>query len=297
MIFEDIIGNDETKQTLNKSIEDNHISHSYLLIGIEGIGKSLIARDFAKKLLCLEENDNVNSCSSCIKWQNNNHPDFIQIEAEEGKIKIDQIRFLQEQISEKPIISRRKVYFIRDCEQMTVEAQNCLLKTLEEPPEYAVIILTTSNESKLLTTVKSRCLKLYLEGISEEEIKKYLKSENYDSIDESLINASEGSIGRAIKLQKNKKIYEEVSNLLENIGRKNIGKIFADAEILYNQKEEIQEILNYINTCLYNSKEINKINCIKYVEETKKRLNSNSNYDMCIDYLLMKMNEEMKNIL
>ena len=80
-----------------------------------------------------------------------------------------------------------------------------------------------------------------------------------------------------------------------SVESKNIGEIFKDAAVLYNQKEEIQEILNYINVCLYNSKEINKINCIKYVEETKKRLNSNSNYDMCIDYLLMKMNEEMKN--
>lgn len=295
MIFQDIIGNEETKQILSKSIEENHISHSYLLIGIDGIGKSLIAREFARKILCLNKDDDISRCNSCIKWQNNNHPDFVQIESEDGKIKIDQIRFLQEQISEKPIISTKKVYFIKDCDQMTTEAQNCLLKTLEEPPEYAVIILTTSNESKLLTTVKSRCLKLYLQGIPKEKIKQYLIEKNYENIDENLINISEGSIGRAIKLQENKQLYTEISKILVSVESKNIGEIFKNAAVLYNQKEEIQEILNYINVCLYNSKEINKINCIKYVEETKKRLNSNSNYDMCIDYLLMKMNEEMKN--
>lgn len=289
MEFNEIIGNNNVKQILNKAIEENHISHSYLLIGKQGIGKTLIAKAFAKKILCLNLEKKCN-CESCIKWENNNHPDFKEIESENGSIKIEQIRKLQEEIVQKPIISKKKVYIIKDCDLMTKEAQNCLLKTLEEPPMYSTIILTTANETKILTTVKSRCLKIPMKEMTEEEIKEYFKKLNLQIIDETLINMSEGSIEKAIKLQEDKQMYQNIAKLLENINEKSISEIFKESQILYKQKEKITDILDYINVYLYNLK---KINCIKYVEETKKRLNSNSNYDMCIDYLLLKIKETM----
>ena len=147
--FEKIIGNDKVKTFLNKQIEEKHILHSYLFVGVDGIGKTLFAREFARKLLCANQ-EKAEDCISCIKWNSENHPDFYQIEPENKTIKIEKIRKMQEKISEKPITSSRKVYLIVDSDTMTKEAQNCLLKTLEEPPEFVTIILITSNESKLL---------------------------------------------------------------------------------------------------------------------------------------------------
>lgn len=289
MSFENILGNDKIKDTLSNTIKENRISHSYLFVGVDGIGKKLFAKEFAKKLLCENQEDDE-SCSSCIKLNSNNHPDFKEIKPDEkGSIKIDVIRQMQEEISEKPIISKRKVYIIEDSETMTQEAQNCLLKTLEEPPEYIVIILITSNESKLLTTVKSRCLKLPFNGISKEDINKYLKENYEDIIDENLIEMSEGSIGKALKLQEDKEIYQEISKLLNEIDLKDLSYLFNNSEVLYKQREKINDILDYINIYLFKSKDKDKLSLIKYVEETKKRLNSNSNYDMSIDYLLMKL--------
>ena len=156
-MFEKIIGNEKNKSILEKSIKLKKTSHSYLFLGTEGIGKRLIALEFAKKILCLEpENENC-KCKSCIEFDSGSNPDFLIIEPEDGKIKIEQIRNMQRRVAEKPINSNKKVYIIDNSDQMTTEAQNCLLKTLEEPPEYLTIILICSNEYNMLSTIKSRC--------------------------------------------------------------------------------------------------------------------------------------------
>jgi len=290
--FKNIIGNDKIKTFLNKTIEENHILHSYLFTGIDGIGKTLFAREYARKLLCLEQEE-TEDCLSCIKWNSENHPDFYQIEPEGNNIKIEQIRNMQEKIAEKPITSKRKVYLIIDSDAMTKEAQNCLLKTLEEPPEYATIILTTANESKLLNTIKSRCMKVSFEGIANDTMAQYSK-ENWD-IEPSyeILKASEGSLGKIIRLQEQKEIYEQIEILLNNMSKQDLIATTEKAEILYKEKEHIQEILEYIVVSLYHTKERKKLNAIQYVEETKKRILANSNYDMCIDYLVMKLWEEI----
>ena len=119
----------------------------YLLV-FRAYGKYEIAKEWAKMILC--DNNGCNGCKSCLEFEGENHPDFYVIDEKDETIKIEKIREMQSKILEKPIISQRKVYIIRNAENMTKEAQNCLLKTLEEPPEYAVIILTTSNESRIL---------------------------------------------------------------------------------------------------------------------------------------------------
>ena len=106
MSFERIIGNDKVKQFLNKAINENHILHSYLFSGIEGIGKKLFAIEFAKKILCIEQNDEQENCLSCLKFKSSNHPDFMILEPENNVIKIEQIRNMQEKISEKTRASR-----------------------------------------------------------------------------------------------------------------------------------------------------------------------------------------------
>ena len=291
MSFDNIVGNNKIKDFLNQSIDEKHVSHSYLFVGIDGIGKTLFAREFAKKILCL--NGKGDSCESCIKWNSNNHPDFLQIEPESNTIKIEQIRSMQEEISVKPIASNKKVFLIVNSDCMTKEAQNCLLKTLEEPPEYATIILTTSNESKLLNTIKSRCMKIPFQKIEENELEEYAKNVLNLNLSKEFIKICEGSIGKLLEIEEDKEIYTEVNSLLDNIERYNFTTLINKAEVLYKEREKIQEILEYINVYLYNQKDLKKLNCIKYVEEVKKRLLANSNYDMCIDYLLMKLWEEI----
>lgn len=126
-LFHNIIGNNAVKQKLQKSLEQNKVSHSYLFIGKQGIGKKLMAEDFAKGILESRSYDN--------------NPDLLYIEPDGNSIKIEQIRQIQKEIQEKPIVSGKKVCIIDDADKMTKEAQNCLLKTLEEPPTYATIIL------------------------------------------------------------------------------------------------------------------------------------------------------------
>lgn len=287
-----MVGNEKVKTFFNKQIEEGHILHSYLLVGVEGIGKTLFAKEFARKLLCLN-GEKTEDCLSCTKWNSNNHPDYFEIEPENHVIKIEQIRQMQEEIYKKPIVSNRKVYIIRDSEYLTKEAQNCLLKTLEEPPEYATIILITANESKLLNTIKSRCIKVPFEGVKEEQIEKYIKKYLLIEPDKELLQKSEGSIGRALQLQEEKEIYKQVDEVLKHIEDQDLITIWNKAEVLYKEKEKIQPILEYMNVSLYHTKERKKLNCIQYVEDTKRRLLANSNYDMCMDYLLMKLWEEM----
>ena len=290
-MFENILGNEKNKQILEKSIQLNKTSHSYIFWGIEGIGKKLIAKEFAKNILCIDQKENSN-CKSCIEFDSSNNPDFQLIEPNEGKVKIEQIREMQKKVSEKPIISNKKVYIIDNADTMTTEAQNCLLKTLEEPPEYITIILICSNEDNLLTTIKSRCTRMQFEAIEIEKIKKYIK-QNYpeEEISENIINLSQGSIGKVLKLNENKNIYENIEKIFLNMQNKDLIEIVQMAEEIYKAKEEINSILDYMNVILLklSKQNIKYIRCIEIVEQTKKRLKGNSNYDMCIDNLLFNM--------
>ena len=297
-MFEKIIGNSKNKAILEKSINLNKTSHSYIFWGIEGIGKKLIAKEFAKKILCLENQENDCKCKSCIEFETSNNPDFSLIESDEGQIKIEQIREMQRKVAEKPIISNKKVYIIDNADTMTTEAQNCLLKTLEEPPEYITIILVCSNEDNLLSTIKSRCTRIHFEPIEENELKTYIK-QNYpeEMISENIINLSQGSIGKVIKLNEHKSLYDNIEKILLNMQNKDLIDIVQMSEEIYKTKEEINYILEYMNVlALKLSKQnIKYIKCIEIIEETKKRLKANSNYDMCIDNMLFNIFDALTN--
>jgi len=290
-LFKNILGNEKNKNILEKSIKSNKTSHSYIFWGIEGIGKKIIAKEFAKNILCLERTEKCN-CKSCIEFDSSNNPDFQLIEPNDGKVKIEQIREMQRKVAEKPIISNKKVYIIDNADTMTTEAQNCLLKTLEEPPEYITIILICTNEDNLLSTIKSRCTRIHFDSINIEEVKEYLK-QNYpnEEISENIINLSQGSIGKAIKLNENKNIYENIERIFLNMQKKDLIEIIQMSEEIYKAREEINSILDYMNVILLklSKQNIKYIRCIEIVEQTKKRLKANSNYDMCIDNLLFNM--------
>ncbi|MBR2786515.1 MAG: DNA polymerase III subunit delta' [Clostridia bacterium] len=298
MSFGSIIGNNKVKSILTKSISNNTVLHSYMFVGQQGIGKKMIAHQFAKMILC--ENFNAvecNVCKSCVEFNGGNNPDYMCIEPDGRAIKIEQIRNMQAKVVEKPINSNRKVYIINDADLMTKEAQNCLLKTLEEPPEYIVIILIVSNESKMLQTIKSRCMKIHFEGISDEEVEKFLKENcNIQFVNNNILRMCDGSIGKCLAVRDRIDDYKKLESIFSNFN-KSITSVVNSSELLYKNKENIDEYLNYINVILYHkAKENNNIryiNSIKIVEETKKRLSSNSNYDMCIDYLLFNIWEEI----
>lgn len=281
-MFENVIGNKSIKNTLEKSIKTNQITHSYLMIGIQGIGKKLLAKEYAKEIL--GSNDIINN------------PDFLCIEPDGNSIKIEQIRNLQKEIQEKPIISKKKVYIIDDADLMTKEAQNCLLKTLEEPPEFAVIILIGANENAFLPTIKSRCIILHFNRLSDLEIKSYLQEQyNELNVTQSMLDIVGGSIGRAIKLKDKQEQYSKVEEIINILDKKDLIDIIQASEILYKSKEDINDILDYINIILLKKAKENYLytNCIKIVENTKKRLAQNANYDMSIDDMLFKMWEEI----
>ena len=295
MSFEQVIGNEEVKKYIRKNLEQNNILHSYLFLGTEGIGKLLFAKEFAKYILCLEEKSENCNCKSCICYNGNNHPDFSVINEEGQTIKIEYIRPVVEKIIEKPIVSNKKVYIINDADKMTEEAQNCLLKTLEEPPEFITIILISSNENLLLNTIKSRCMKIKFNNIPNDDLYKYaINTIGYDAISDNLLNTFEGSIGKAIKLKENKEEYVNIDQILEGMENKDIIEIMQLANFMYS-KERVFEFLEYLNVSLYSKSKENKryLNCIKYVNDSIRNLNANGNVDMNIDSLLFNMWEEL----
>ena len=178
-MFENIIGNTSNKKILEKAIETGKISHSYIFSGPEGIGKSLFAKEFAKAILCENtQNKPCNNCKSCIEFDNYNNPDIVIIDEKEESIKTELIKNLTNDVLKKPLNGNRKIYIIDNSENMTREAQNTLLKTLEEPPEYIVIILITKNHNLLLNTIKSRCIKIQFAELTDEELIEYFNGDS-----------------------------------------------------------------------------------------------------------------------
>lgn len=300
-MFDKIAGHENIKKILSNNIVTKNILHSYLFIGEEGIGKQLFAKEFAKAILCTSDaNKPCDICKACVEFNTNNNANFNLINEEGKAIKIEQIRNIQVKIAEKPINSEYKVYLINDAELMTVEAQNCLLKTLEEPPEYIVIILITSNENKVLNTIKSRCMKLYFNNLTNDEVKKILTTQGIASnANESFLDAAGGSIKKALLLKEKSSEYEQITKLFDIIEKENLVNFINSASIIYENKDDIYNILDYINILLdikireNNANSLKFANCIFTVEEVKKRLRANSNYDMSIDYLLMNMWKEI----
>ena len=299
-MFNYIIGNDENKKKLEYIVKNNNISHSYIFSGISGIGKFMFAKEFAKAILCLDnEKKPCNNCRACKSFENDNNPDIIIIDEQDESIKTEQIKELVKNVLEKPIQGEKKIYIINNSENMTREAQNSLLKTLEEPPEYVIVILITSNENLLLNTIKSRCIKFQFQNLSDEEIKQYFRMAN-QVIDDSIIKIFGGSIEKALKLKDNLDTYKNIKNIFKNIENLSGLQILNLKETIFKDKDEIFSILDYINTIFFdkileNIKTANKYQkCIEIIEESKLRLKRNSNYDMTIDNLLLTLERSLK---
>jgi len=280
-MFDELIGNERIKKELEQTVKLNKVSHSYLFLGTEGIGKKLFAKKFASMIL---------------KSELENNPDFQMIEPDGNSIKIEQIRDMQKKILEAPIKSERKVYIINDGHLMTQEAQNCLLKTLEEPPTFVNIILIGSNENSFLSTIKSRCTIIKFQDIEKEQIKNYLlKKYNMEDFSDDMLEIFGGSIGKAEKLKEKKELYDNIAEILDKIIKIDLIDLLKTADIIYKSQDDKNDILDSMNSILIkkSKSDIRYIKCIDIVEETKKRLNANANYNMCIDNMLFRIWEEM----
>ena len=273
-MFENIVGHERQKEILAKSILNDSISHAYLFLGQEGIGKFKLACEFAKKIL-KTENLNIN-------------PDFRIIKKREDKkdIVVEQIRKeLIDDVYIVPATGQRKVYIIDDAHQLNVAAQNTLLKTLEEPPKYITIILIASNSSSFLTTILSRVNQIPFEGVTSGVLKSYLMNNFNKTLDDSIVEYVDGSIGKAINIINNNLIekYKNIDELYKLIQNKDIIETFKySSNIKFNDEDS----LDYLEFVLYKK---NKYNCIKIIENAKNRLKFNGNYDIIIDSMLLRL--------
>ena len=175
--FANVIGQASIKEHINKSLHTGKISHAYIFYGEKGSGKKTLADLFARALQCEAGGDKpCNQCTSCKQALNRNQPDIIYVQHEKpGNISVDEIRKqVNNDIAIKPYSSERKIYIIDEAEKMNQQAQNAILKTIEEPPEYAIIFLLTENADSLLPTIRSRCVMLKLRNIKDKLVKKYL---------------------------------------------------------------------------------------------------------------------------
>jgi DNA polymerase-3 subunit delta' len=178
--YDFVIGYKDIKAMLKKAVNREKISPSYIFCGEAGSGKTLMASMFSAALMC-EKNtgDACMECASCKKVQSRNHPDIIVVQHEKPEsIGVDDIRRgIVDDIYIKPFESRYKIYIIPEAQMMTVQAQNALLKTLEEPPQYAVIILLAESTEGLLPTVVSRCTVVRFSPLDDDTVKEYLEKE------------------------------------------------------------------------------------------------------------------------
>jgi DNA polymerase-3 subunit delta' len=224
MSFNDIIGQELAVQLLRNSLKHGRVSHAYLFIGPHGVGKKLAAINLAKALNC-EETAEVpcNRCISCKKIDASIHPDvkYIYPTGTSLSITIDNIRELRTQISFKTYEGKKKIYIIAEAENMTIQAANCLLKTLEEPPENSVLILTAADAHLLLRTIVSRCQRVLFNRIELHRIESFLVE--HHGADRSLAhfaaNLSQGSLGEALKLKDDTQIPLIKAKLMDVLNR------------------------------------------------------------------------------
>ena len=175
--FHDILGHEQIIAHLQNAIEEDKVSHAYIFNGPEASGKMMLAEAFAMALQCEGEGKRpCLECRSCRQAADHNQPDIIYVSHEKpNTIGVDDIRTqINNDIDIKPYSSRYKVYIVDEAQKMNQQAQNALLKTIEEPPAYAIILLLTTNADSFLQTILSRCITLNLKAVKEDKIKEYL---------------------------------------------------------------------------------------------------------------------------
>lgn len=249
MSFSGIRGQERAVSFLKAAIASGRVGHAYIFFGPKGVGKRLCAVNFAKALNCVapKEGNPCDTCISCKKIDAMNHPDFVELspEKDSASIKIDAVRALAKDISMKPYEARKKVYTIDDASMMKHEAQNALLKTLEEPVTDSVLILITSDISRLFSTIRSRAQEVRFFPLAADEVKDVLIAAY--GIEKTrahiLAHISRGTLGGAL-LYNNDEVFEKRSRIIDAIEKKN----FFDWDFDGISRQELKMYLDVILT-------------------------------------------------
>ncbi len=324
--FKDIVGHEQVITHLQNAIRQRKVSHAYLLNGEAGSGKRLVAEAFAKALLC-EEGGIVacGRCKSCRQFESKNQPDFKVVLREKSSLGVKEIR---EQVTSdaqiKPYSSAYKVYLIDEAEKMTEEAQNALLKTIEEPPEYAVFLILAARQEQLLPTVLSRCISLPLRPVSPERIKWFLMEKKGipDYLAEGAAVFSGGLVGRAVRYAESEAFIEqrkEVLQLVKQVDSMSMAELLEAVKSFSARKDTADEYLDllllwYRDVLLFKAtKNANSLlfcdelegvatqagkrsfenlqGIVDSIEQVKQRLKSNVNFENAIELLLLYIKE------
>ncbi len=325
--FRDVIGQEQIKEHLQGALSTGKISHAYIINGEKSSGKEFIARVFAMALQCESGGEEpCQECHSCRQALSGNQPDIIRVSHEKpNTISVDDIRAqVNGDIAVKPYSSPYKVYIINEAEKMTVQAQNALLKTLEEPPAYAVIILLTVNVNSLLPTILSRCVTLNMKPVADNLIKDYLcrKLSVPDYKAEVCAAFARGNVGKAKMLATSEEfenVKAEALALLKYIQDMDLNEIVAAVKKITEYKLEIQDYLDicaiwYRDALLFKAtsdmnhlifrEEIQALrrtaqrssyegieNIIKALDTAKRRLDANVNFELVMELLMLAIQE------
>lgn len=325
--FTDIIGQEQLKEHLQNAISMNKVSHAYIINGERSSGKEFIAKVFAKTLQCEKGGTEAcDECHSCKQAQSGNQPDIIYISHEKpNTISVEDIRAqINNDIVIKPYSSPRKVYIMNEGEKMTPQAQNALLKTLEEPPEYAVVLILTTNVDSLLPTVLSRCVVLNMKPVPDKKVKEFLMKElevpDYKA--DICVAFARGNIGKAKMLASSEefdKVKEEAITLVKYINDMEISEIVKAIKKISEYKFEITDYLDilsvwYRDVLLFKAtKDANSMifrdeiqyirkvadrstyegieTIVKALQQAKRRLDANVNFDLTMELLLLTIQE------
>ncbi|MDE0013281.1 MAG: DNA polymerase III subunit delta' [Candidatus Poribacteria bacterium] len=249
-----IIGHQQIVEQLQRTVASDRIAGAYLFVGPTGIGKETVARYFAQLIFCQQDTQLPMVCGTCLacrKVDSGNHPDLQFIRPDGSLLRIGQIRELQKQIIYEPLEASRKVYILTDVERMNAEAENCLLKTLEEPPAASVLILLTSNIEALLPTTRSRCQILQFHPMPTRELTGVL-IDRFSVAPEQAITlaiAAGGAIGKAIiQLETGSTFTEEVPEILKET---DLLAAFRLAEHLKDNPEILDELVVWYRDLLF----------------------------------------------
>ena len=326
--FANVIGQAPIKEHINKSLHTGKISHAYIFYGEKGSGKKTLADLFARALQCEAGGDKpCNQCTSCKQALNRNQPDIIYVQHEKPSIiSVDEIRKqVNNDIAIKPYSSERKIYIIDEAEKMNVQAQNALLKTLEEPPAYATIMLLTTNLEAMLQTIRSRCVTLTMKPVPDVELQRYLMREvQVPDYKASICTAfARGNVGRAKELAVSPEfdeLKEETLQLIKSLSEKSLSDLAAFSKakadktvntegflellqmwyrdiLLYKSTassqnlifgEEVQHIKRMAVKSTYEG--LNRI--LNSIEEARIRLAGNVNAELTLEWLLLMCAEE-----
>lgn len=325
--FKDVYGQKAIIEHFQNALSSGSVSHAYIINGERSSGKEFIAKIFAMALQCEQQTtDPCNECQSCKQAMSGNHPDIIWVSHEKpATIGVEDIRGgINNDIVIKPYSSKWKIYLINEAEKMTVQAQNALLKTLEEPPAYAVILLLTSNIDVLLPTILSRCVVLNMKPVPDELVKEYLMTQvRIPDYKADVCTAfARGNLGKAKALAASEEfdnIKTEAVSLLKYIRDMEITDILSaikkinDYKIDINDyldilsvwyrdvllfkatndanhlifKDEIQYIKKVADQSTYEGIEI----IIDSLEKAKARLKANVNFELTMELLLLTIKE------